>query len=141
MGIVEPLVPDELWALFQRVVPKAPSRPQGGGRRRHGDREVLAAIVFVATSGCTWQQLPAASFATGQRRSVGRGRSPYGHDPKGSVNEPRRAIRSRQVTERKSSTEVGPEPEFGRHGDSCQDSIAVLLVRGAGHAPDEGRLV
>ena len=47
-------------------------RPQGGGRRRHGDREVLAAIVFVATSGCTWQQLPAASFgpsgATAHRR-------------------------------------------------------------------------
>ncbi|MGW0190395.1 transposase, partial [Streptomyces sp. NPDC003362] len=37
-----------------------------------GDREVLAAIVFVATSGCTWQQLPAASFgpsgATAHRR-------------------------------------------------------------------------
>ncbi|MEU7046166.1 transposase, partial [Streptomyces varsoviensis] len=62
MGIVERLVPDELWALFQRVVPEAPARPQGGGRRRHGDREVLAAIVFVATSGCTWQQLPSASF-------------------------------------------------------------------------------
>ncbi|MFF9489814.1 transposase, partial [Streptomyces sp. NPDC014676] len=61
-GIVERLVPDELWELFQRVVPEAPSRPQGGGRRRHGDREVLAAIVFVATSGCTWQQLPSASF-------------------------------------------------------------------------------
>ncbi|MFG2203579.1 transposase [Kitasatospora sp. NPDC048715] len=27
-------------------------------RRWHGDREVLAAIVFVATSGCTWAQLP-----------------------------------------------------------------------------------
>lgn len=62
MGIVERLVPDELWELFQRVVPEAPTRPQGGGRRRHGDREVLAAIVFVATSGCTWQQLPSASF-------------------------------------------------------------------------------
>ncbi|GAA1281711.1 hypothetical protein GCM10009646_81160 [Streptomyces aureus] len=62
MGIVERLVPDELWELFQRVVPEAPSRPQGGGRRRQGDREVLAAIVFVATSGCTWQQLSAASF-------------------------------------------------------------------------------
>ncbi|TQK49865.1 putative transposase of IS4/5 family DUF4096 [Streptomyces sp. SLBN-118] len=61
-GIVERLVPDELWEMFQRVVPEAPSRPQGGGRRRHGDREVLAAIVFVATSGCTWQQLPSASF-------------------------------------------------------------------------------
>ncbi|WP_143661747.1 transposase, partial [Streptomyces sp. st170] len=60
--IVERLVPDELWELFQRVVPEAPSRPQGGGRRRHGDREVLAAIVFVATSGCTWQHLPSASF-------------------------------------------------------------------------------
>jgi transposase len=62
--IVERLVPDELWELFQRVVPEAPSRPQGGGRRRHGDREVLAAIVFVASSGCTWQQLPSASFRT-----------------------------------------------------------------------------
>ena len=72
VGIVERLVPDELWELFQRVVPEAPSRPQGGGRRRHGDREVLAAIVFVATSGCTWQQLPSASFgpsgATAHRR-------------------------------------------------------------------------
>ncbi|WP_241485167.1 IS5 family transposase [Nocardiopsis potens] len=56
--MVERLVPDELWELFQRVVPEAPTRPQGGGRRRHGDREVLAAIIFVATSGCTWAQLP-----------------------------------------------------------------------------------
>ncbi|MFD3683894.1 IS5 family transposase [Nocardiopsis sp. NPDC058631] len=56
--MVERLVPDELWELFQRVVPEAPTRPQGGGRRRHGDRQVLAAIIFVATSGCTWAQLP-----------------------------------------------------------------------------------
>ncbi|WP_199885627.1 IS5 family transposase [Streptomyces sp. CB00455] len=70
--MIERLVPDELWELFQRVVAEAPSRPQGGGRRRHGDREVLAAILFVATSGCTWQQLPTASFgpsgATAHRR-------------------------------------------------------------------------
>ncbi|MGW3327584.1 IS5/IS1182 family transposase, partial [Streptomyces virginiae] len=50
MTIVERLVPDGLWELFQRVVPAAPTRPQGGGRRRYGDREVLAAIMFVATS-------------------------------------------------------------------------------------------
>ncbi|MGI5165690.1 IS5 family transposase [Spirillospora sp. CA-253888] len=56
--MVERLVPSGLWELFQRVVPPAPTRPQGGGRRRHGDREVLAAIIFVATTGCTWQQLP-----------------------------------------------------------------------------------
>ncbi|WP_152513502.1 IS5 family transposase [Nocardiopsis baichengensis] len=56
--MVERLVPDRLWELFQRVVPDAPTRPQGGGRRRYGDREVLAAIIFVATTGCTWAQLP-----------------------------------------------------------------------------------
>src|SRR3954469_9514465 len=56
--MVERMVPDELWELFQRVVPPAPSRPQGGGRRRYGDREVLAAIAFVANSGCAWPQLP-----------------------------------------------------------------------------------
>ncbi|MCR8580051.1 transposase, partial [Streptomyces sp. Isolate_219] len=58
MAMVERLVPDALWELFQRVVPAAPVRPQGGGRRRYGDRQVLAAIVFVATTGCTWRQLP-----------------------------------------------------------------------------------
>ncbi|GAA1113017.1 IS5 family transposase [Kitasatospora arboriphila] len=43
----------------RRVVqPTVVQRPQGEGRRRAGDREVLAAIVFVATSGCTWRQLP-----------------------------------------------------------------------------------
>jgi len=72
LRIIEQLAPDELWELFQRVVPEAPSRPQGGGRRRQGDREVLAAIVFVATSGCTWQQLSKSSFgpsgATAHRR-------------------------------------------------------------------------
>ncbi|MFE9169882.1 IS5 family transposase [Streptomyces kebangsaanensis] len=58
-GLVERLVPDELWVLFRRIVPPTEAkRPQGGGRRRAGDREVLAAVIFVATSGCTWRQLP-----------------------------------------------------------------------------------
>ncbi|MDV9172116.1 IS5 family transposase [Streptomyces sp. W16] len=57
-ALVERLAPEDLWELFQRVVPSAPERPQGGGHRRRGDREVLAAMIFVATSGCTWNQLP-----------------------------------------------------------------------------------
>ncbi|MGD6741821.1 IS5 family transposase [Streptomyces sp. BH106] len=57
-ALVERMAPEDLWELFQRVVPPAPVRPQGGGHRRRGDREVLAAIIFVATSGCTWNQLP-----------------------------------------------------------------------------------
>ncbi|GAP52622.1 IS1647-like transposase [Streptomyces azureus] len=56
--MVERMVPDELWELFQRVVPPAPTRPQGGGRRRYSDREVLAAIIFVATTDCNWRQSP-----------------------------------------------------------------------------------
>src|SRR3954468_10455077 len=66
VGIVERLVPDELWELFERVVPPKPTRPQGGGRRRYDDRQVLAAIVFVATSGCTWRQLPPVFGASWQ---------------------------------------------------------------------------
>ncbi|MCZ9348429.1 IS5/IS1182 family transposase, partial [Streptomyces mutabilis] len=46
---VERVAPEDLWTLFQRVVPPAPVRPRGGGHRRRGDREVLAAIIFVAT--------------------------------------------------------------------------------------------
>ncbi|MEV3855763.1 transposase [Streptomyces sp. NPDC050095] len=67
----ERLVPDGVWELFHQVVPAAPIHPQGGGRRRHGDRQVLTAIVFVATTGCTWRQLPSGfgpSGSTAHRR-------------------------------------------------------------------------
>ena len=71
MGIVDRLVPDGLRELFLEVAPEAPTRRQGGGRRRCDDRAVLAAIVFVATSGCAWRQLPPvfdASWQTVHRR-------------------------------------------------------------------------
>ncbi|AJE43948.1 IS5/IS1182 family transposase [Streptomyces nodosus] len=71
MAMVERLVPDALWELFQQVVPAAPVRRQGGGRRRYGDRQVLAAIVFVAKTGCTWRRLPSGfgpSGSTAHRR-------------------------------------------------------------------------
>ncbi|WP_374195473.1 transposase [Streptomyces sp. ISL-87] len=61
-----------MWVLFRRVVPPTEvMRPQGGGRRRAGDREPLASLVFVATSGCTWRQSPpvfGASWQTVSRR-------------------------------------------------------------------------
>ncbi|MDF3142988.1 MULTISPECIES: IS5 family transposase [unclassified Streptomyces] len=74
MGTVEQLVPDGLWEIFQDVAPEPPVRAQGGGRRRCDDRAVLAAIIFVATSGCTWRQLPpvfGASWQTVHRRFTG----------------------------------------------------------------------
>lgn len=57
-ALVERLAPEDLWELLQRVVPPPPKRPQVGGHRRRGDQGELAAIIFVATSGCTWNQLP-----------------------------------------------------------------------------------
>lgn len=52
-------MPEEIWVLFRRVEPpREVQRPQGGGRQRADDREVLAGVIFVATSGCTWRQLP-----------------------------------------------------------------------------------
>ncbi|MGK5638960.1 transposase, partial [Streptomyces sp. URMC 126] len=65
------LVPDDLWHLAKEAIPPTPKRPQGGGQRRLDDREVLAAIVFVAGSGCSWRRLPpvfGASWQTVHRR-------------------------------------------------------------------------
>jgi transposase len=52
------LVPDELWALVEPLIPTAKTRPQGGGMSRVDDRAVFTAMVFVLTSGCAWRHLP-----------------------------------------------------------------------------------
>ena len=52
MLIVERLVPDELWELFQLVVPVAPTRPQGGGRLCH-DNALLVGRIFDAEPAST----------------------------------------------------------------------------------------
>jgi transposase len=64
-SLVERLVPDSLWKLFEPMVPTAPERPQGGGRRRCGARAALAAIIFVATSECPWNELPSGFGLSG----------------------------------------------------------------------------
>lgn len=52
------LVPDELWALVEPLIPGFGVRPQGGGTAPVDDRAVFTAIVFVLTSGCSWRLLP-----------------------------------------------------------------------------------
>lgn len=65
--LIERLVPDELCVVFRRVVPTTEViRPQAAGRRRASDREALAAIIFVATSGSTWRQHPPVFGPSGQ---------------------------------------------------------------------------
>lgn len=52
------LVPDELWALVEPLIPRFAARPQGGGTAPVGDRAVFTAVVFILTSGCAWRYLP-----------------------------------------------------------------------------------
>ncbi|WP_189070372.1 transposase, partial [Deinococcus radiotolerans] len=48
--MVEQLVPDDLWALIQPVIPSPPPRPRGG-RPRQCARQTLAGIVYLLRWG------------------------------------------------------------------------------------------
>jgi transposase len=61
---VERWCPDGLWEIAAPLIPAAPSRRQGGGRRRTDNRAVLAAILYVCQAGCSWWTLPAHHFGT-----------------------------------------------------------------------------
>ncbi len=57
------LVPDDLWARIEPVLPPRPGRRQRfPGRLPLDDRAALAGIVFVLKTGITWQQLPREIF-------------------------------------------------------------------------------
>jgi transposase len=68
---VEKYCPDALWHLAQPLLPPHPERHQGGGRRRTDDRAMLAAIVYVLESGCSWRKLPGSFPCTGVPRTAG----------------------------------------------------------------------
>jgi transposase len=52
-----PLVPDELWAIVEPLLPPERSKPKGG-RPRTPDRACLTGIIFVLKSGIQWEMLP-----------------------------------------------------------------------------------
>ncbi|MGN9787959.1 transposase [Nonomuraea sp. ZG12] len=54
------LVPDEMWEVAVTLMPAPRRRRQGGGRAAADARTVLTAVVYVLTSGCAWQHLPAS---------------------------------------------------------------------------------
>jgi len=52
-----PLVPDDLWAIVEPLLPPPPPKPKGG-RPRVPDRAALTGIIFVLKSGIPWEMLP-----------------------------------------------------------------------------------
>jgi transposase len=55
--MAKPLLPEELWAIIQPLLPRRPPRPKGG-RPPLQDRKVLSGILFVLKSGIAWEDLP-----------------------------------------------------------------------------------
>jgi transposase len=51
------LVPDELWALVEPILPKHPYVP-GVGKPRKDDRVCLSGILFVLKTGIPWEEFP-----------------------------------------------------------------------------------
>lgn len=56
--LADRLIPDQLWNTIAPLLPPNPTRPQGGGRRRHEDRTILVAITYVLTTNTSWRNLP-----------------------------------------------------------------------------------
>ncbi|TCO59773.1 putative transposase of IS4/5 family DUF4096 [Actinocrispum wychmicini] len=52
------VVPDELWARIEPLLPVVPRRPDHPGRKRLDDRKVLCGILFVLYTGIQWEFLP-----------------------------------------------------------------------------------
>ena len=56
--MAKPLVPDDLWAVIEPLLPRERPKPKGG-RPRLLDRAALTGILFVLRSGLPWEMLPA----------------------------------------------------------------------------------
>jgi transposase len=63
--LVADLVPDQLWALVEPLLPAPPRPPYGGRRRTISDRSCFAAIVFMARTWTPWRLLPARELGCG----------------------------------------------------------------------------
>jgi transposase len=55
--LADDLVPDELWAIVEPLLPAPPRPPYGGRHRIISDRACLAAIVYMARTSTPWRLL------------------------------------------------------------------------------------
>src|SRR6058998_1177162 len=59
MAVAPWIVSDELWELFEPLLPRKERRFRYPGRKRFDDRLALQGILFVLHTGIAWQHLPA----------------------------------------------------------------------------------
>jgi transposase len=63
--LVDDLVPDQLWAIVEPLLPVPPRPPYGGRHRAIPDRNCFAAIVYMARTSTPWRLLPAQELGCG----------------------------------------------------------------------------
>jgi transposase len=63
--LIDDLVPDELWALVEPLLPAPPRPPYGGRHRVIPDRNGFAAIVYMARTSTPWRLLPVRELGCG----------------------------------------------------------------------------
>src|SRR5919198_5625938 len=63
--LADDLVPDELWAIVEPLLPAPPRPPYGGRHRAIPDRNCFAAIVYMARTSTPWRLLPARELGCG----------------------------------------------------------------------------
>jgi transposase len=63
--LAEDLVPDQLWALVEPLLPAPPRPPYGGRHRTISDRACLAAMVYMARTSTPWRLLPTQELGCG----------------------------------------------------------------------------
>jgi len=63
--LADTLVPDELWAVVEPLLPPSPRPPYGGRRRTIPARNCFAAIVYMARTSTPWRLLPARELGCG----------------------------------------------------------------------------
>jgi transposase len=70
--LADDLVPDQLWALVEPLLPAPPRLPYGGRHRAIPDRNCFAAIVYMARTSTSWRLLPTHELGCGSPATVWR---------------------------------------------------------------------
>jgi transposase len=69
--LVDDLVPDQLWAIVEPLLPVPPHPPYGGRHRAIPDRNCFAAIVYMARTSLLGGCCRHKSLAAARRRPAG----------------------------------------------------------------------